>query len=357
MIRKVGFKYHLMRDGAFYGYLRAVTSTTPTINMDDSREIKTSFSAEFAPVAFDADNKPLDINWLTDEIQPVLIIDGVDYPLGVFMPAKVEHTKKQRSKRIKVQCFDRCWRVRDTRSDELLYWPAGTLYIDAIKQLLAASGLNTVFAVPSDAAFTSAREDWKLGESFLKVCNDLLKEINYKPLWFNSYGFAVLEPVSVPTTENIKYTFNLGDSNTRVYADVTRTSDIYESPNVFIVYCANPDKSGNMVAVAANENPQSPLSVQRRGRQIVSCQQVNNIASQSELDAYAAWLRNKSLMTGETIKAVSGLIPGLGVTDAVGFIDDEENIAVIGLLHAYTMPLTVGGEMRHSIERIVYNLE
>lgn len=357
MIRKISFKYQLLRNGSFYGYLRAVTSMTPTINMDDSREIKTSFSAVFAPSAFNADNKPLEINWLTDEIQPVLIIDGVDYPLGVFMPAKVEYTKQQRSTRVNVQCFDRCWRVRDTRSDELLYWPAGTLYLDAIKQLLFASGINTVFAVPNDAAFANAREDWKLGESFLTVCNELLQEINYKPLWFKSDGSAVLEPVSVPTAENIKYTFNLSDPKTRVYANVSRTSDIYESPNVFIVYCANPDRSENMIATASNENPQSPLSVQRRGRQIVSVQQVNNIASQQELNAYAVWLRNKSLMTGETVKVSSGLIPGLGVTDAVGFIDNEENLVCVGLLHSYTMPLELGGEMTHRIERVVYNLE
>lgn len=357
MTRKISFRYVLLRNGAFYAYLKAVTTSTPTITMDDSKEISTSFSASFFPTAFDAENNPVEINWLSDEIQPIMIIDDVEHPLGVFMPSKVEYINKQRSKRVNVQCFDRCWRVKDTKKDELVYFPRGALYLDAVEQLLSAAGISTVFTTPNSATFSEAREDWKLGESFLTIVNDLLKEINYKPLWFDHNGFAMLEPVSVPEASNIKYTFDMSDSKTLVIPDVTRTSDVYATPNVFIAYCANPDKNGNLIATAKNESPQSPLSVQRRGREIVDVEQVNNISSQSELQAYVDWKRNKSLMTGEKITFPSGLIPGLGVTDAVGFIDAEENLIAVGLEHAYTMPLVVGGQMRHSVERVVYSIE
>jgi hypothetical protein len=112
-----------------------------------------------------------------------------------------------------------------------------------------------------------------------------------------------------------------------------------------------------MIATARNENPQSPLSVQRRGREIVDVQQINNIASQAELQAYADWLRNKSLLTGETLKLKTGLRPGFGVAQAVGVLDEEDDLVAIGIEHAFTMPLVLGGQMSHTVERIVYNLE
>jgi len=355
MFRKIAFKYCLLRNGAFYALLKADMSKTPTIRMDDSGEIKTSFSGTFSPEAVDVDGNMMAIDWLTDEIQPVMVIDGVDYPLGVFMTAKPKLTQKMNTSRVDVQCFDRGWRVRDTRSATLLYWPSGTLYLDAIKQLLAAAGIKTVFSTPTDATFSEAREDWKIGESYLTVINDLLREINYKPLWFDATGAAVLEPVSVPTAGNIKQIFDSKDPATMVTPELSRESDYYEAPNVFIVCCANPDKNGNMVAVAKNENPQSPLSVQRRGREIVSVQNVNNIASQTALQAHADWLRNKSLMTGEKLTITTGLRHGFGVAETVGVVYDD--LTAIGLEHKYSMELQVGGRMTHTIERVIYNLE
>jgi hypothetical protein len=68
MTRKIAFRFILLRGGAFYAYLKAVTSSTPTINMTDAGAIKMSFSGTFAPVAFDADKKPMPINWLADEV-------------------------------------------------------------------------------------------------------------------------------------------------------------------------------------------------------------------------------------------------------------------------------------------------
>lgn len=355
MYREIKFRYHVLRNGAFYAYLRADESAAPTIRMNDADAIKTALTGTFLPTAIDADGREMPVNFLADEIQPVMIVNGVSYPLGVFMPAKVVNETRSNAERVNIQAYDRCWRVRDTRKNELLYWPSGTLYLDAIKQLLSVAGIKTVIASPNNAAFTEAREDWPLGESFLTVVNDLLKEINYKPLWFDKNGVAILEPVSIPTSANIEQYISDKDSDTMFIPDFSREADYYESPNVFIVYCANPDKSGNMIATARNDNPQSPLSVQRRGREITSVTQINNIPSQSELQARAEWLRNKSLLTGEILKPKTGLRPGFTVGGVVAL--QKGDLLAIGIEHQYTMPLQLGGVMEHTIERVVYNLE
>ena len=354
MNRKITFRFELLRGGAYYGLLRADMSKTPTINMDDSAAIKTSFSGTFAPYALNANNEQIDVNWLSDEIQPFMVIDGVDYPLGIYLVAKAEETQKMNTRLVTLQCFDRGIKVRDMRVENTLYWPRNTLYLDAIVQLLNASGIGAIIKTDTAAALSEARE-WAIGTSFLDVVNELLSEINYKNLWFNESGEAVLEPVAVPEASYAQNEFDFTDPDSMVIPEFSITSDIYERGNVFIVSCANPEKSGNMVATAVNNNPQSPLSIQKRGRRIVQAESVNNIESQSALQEYAEWLRDKSLFAGETVKITTGLRPGFGIAQTVS-IKNKDGVTT-GIEHAFTMPLQVGGKMTHTIERVIYNLE
>jgi len=370
--RRVSFQFNLLRDGAFYARLRAPEDTAPHLRMQDDAQIKMSFSGTFSPIATDVDGLPMEINWLTDEIQPVMIVNGLPYPLGVFIPT-TQSVSVETVSRVNIQAYDRSQRVLDTNSAAPVYWPRGTLYLDAVEQLLSSSGINTVVTTPNSAAFTEPREDWPAGTPFLTIVNALLAEINYKPLFFDENGTAVLEPASIPEAAQIRHTLDDADPDTLVVLPITRTNDIFSAPNKFIVFCANPEKSENMVAVAVNDNPQSPISTVRRGREIVSVSTVDNIASQAALQEYAERLRNDSLLTGETVTISTGLMPGWGVGDAVAMhqrprtwveytkrgkrIVTDPGFNAIGVSRSYDMELTPGGRMTHTIERVVYNLE
>lgn len=371
-LRQVSFRYNLLRAGAFYARLRAVEDSAPHVRMQDDAQIKMSFSGTFSPVAADVDGRPMEINWLTDEIQPVMIVNGLPYPLGVFIPT-TQSVSAETVSRVSIQAYDRCQRVLDTNSALPVYWPRGTLYLDAVEQLLSAAGITTVFTTPNEAAFAEPREDWPAGTPYLTIVNDLLAEINYKTLFFDANGAAVLEPASIPEASQIRHTLDDADPETLVVLPITRTNDVFSAPNKFIVFCANPDKDENMIAVAVNDNPQSPISTVRRGREIVRVSAVDNIASQAELQAYAERLRNDSLLTGETVSVSTGLIPGWKVGDAVAlhqrpraWIEHTKRgkrlVSVPGsndicISRAYDMELKVGGKMQHTLEKVVYNLE
>lgn len=370
--RHVSFRFDLLRNGASYARLRAVEDSAPHVRMQDDAQIKMSFSGTFLPVAVDVDGRPMEINWLTDEIQPVMIVDGLPYPLGVFIPT-TQNLSIEVASRVSIQAYDRCQRVLDTNSATPVYWPRDTLYLDAVEQLLSAAGINTVFTTPNDAAFTEPREDWPAGTPYLTIVNDLLAEINYKTLFFDANGAAVLEPAAIPEASQIRHTLDDADPETMVVLPITRTNDTFSAPNKFIVFCANPDKDENMVAVAVNDNPQSPISTVRRGREIVSVSTVDNIASQAELQAYAERLRNDSLLSGETVTVSTGLMPGWQVGDAVAMhqrprawiertklgkrLVTDPGFNAIGVSRSFDMELTAGGKMRHVIERVVYALE
>lgn len=346
MTRTVDFRYILMRGGADYGEIYAPIDMAPTIRMDTSGEIKTSLRGTFLPAP--------EADWLSDEIRPELIIDGVPHPLGIYLPASVRDTEDETERGTTVEAYDRSWRVRDTATETILSLAAGTNYLTAVKTLLAACGIVLIVETPTTATLTERREDWDVGTSYLKIVNELLSEINYNPLWFDASGAAILEPASVPTAENIEHTLDASNVENLLLPSLSRETDVYSAPNVFLCVCSNADKSGPLTATSENTNPQSPLSIMRRGRRIVRTVRVNNIASQAELQSYADRLRNESMIGGETVIVKTALLPGFGPADVTALHFGELN--AICLEQAYEMELRVGGSMTHTLKRVVVNL-
>ena len=358
-MRTLDFKYRVLRGGAFYGLLRAPEGSG-RLRMNDSADIKVSLSGTFSPTVTDVDGNALEPDWLSDEIQPVMIVDGVEHPLGIYAPATVTPSESSGVKSLKIEAYDRCWRVRDTYATSSVYFASGTKYLDAIETLLAAAGISLILKTDTAAAFAEAREDWQLGTSYLKIINELLSEISYNPLYFNAEGVAVLEPASVPSAENIEHILSDDPEPGEVQIDrmlpsISRETDVYQAANVFVCICSNADKSAALVASSENTNPQSPLSTVRRNRRIVKVVRVNNVADLTALQAYADKLRDESMVGGETIRVSTALLPGWGVADVVGIRYGD--LAAVCVEHAWEMDLRAGGDMTHTLERVVINLE
>lgn len=359
-MRDIDFNYILIRNGADVGKIWPAQDTSPTIRMNEDGEIKSSLSGRFLPVVYDFQDNPMEdieIDWLADQIRAELVIDGTAYPAGVFLPSTVstlEDVDGTGFTALNVEAYDRCWQVKDYTTTESKYFEKDIGYIDAIRQLLTETGITLVSAIESSATLSEEREDWDLGTSYLTIINQLLSEINYKPLWFNGSGIAILEPAFTPTAVDVTHTIDATDPDTHVRPGITRQTDVYQSPNVFLCICSNADKEEPLVAVAENTNPQSPLSIQRRGRRIMKVEYVDNIADLDELQTYANRLVNESLTTGETIVVTTGLLPNFGVEDTVALRYGE--LFTICVERGWTMELRTGGKMTHTLEKVVINL-
>jgi len=348
MRRELDFRYTILRNGADFATINPVTGTMPTITMEDNGEIKTSFSGTF----YNPGDK---VDWLTDEIQPSIIIDGVPHKLGIYLPGTVEYAEDNTSRTVNIEAYDRCWRVKTRCTESLRYFAQGLNYLNVVTSLLTDAGITSVAKVATAHNLTEDREDWNIGTSNLKIVNELLSEINYKALWFDKDGAARLEPAAQAKAENIQHIFD--DTNVRslMLPGIRKSTDIYDAPNVFICVCSNADKSGPMSAIAENTNPQSPLSIARRKRRITKVVNVKNIASQAELEAYANRLVTSSMLRGETISVETCLLPGFGVNDVVGIRYGE--FMAICVEKAWTMTMGVRGTMQHTLERVIINAE
>lgn len=362
MIRNERIRFKVLRRGGDYAFLYAASA--PRLTCKSEGEIKLALRGEFRADAYDARGRVVDVDWLSDEIKPELILDGKEYSLGVLSPSTVTVGKSSTGESVSVEAYDRCWIVRDTKIENILHLAGGTRYIDAIEQRLTASGINAIISTPSSAVLAEDREDWDVGTSNLKIANDLLSEINYKQLYFNADGIAVLEPKTNLAVVNIKHILSTKKQDIRdpkmvdiipMSLSIESTTDIYSAPNVFVCTCANPDKSGIMIARAENTNPQSPLSILRRGRMIVDFENVNNIASQEELQNYVDQKRNRSMITGEVISCETLLYPGFGSDDITAIQTSTLNAFCVET--EWEMELRLGGKMKHKLERMVINLD
>ena len=346
--RTIGFSYRILRNGADFAKIYPIDGGWPVIRMDGAGEIKTSLSGTFLPPAAAVD-------WFQDEIAPEMILDGVRYPLGIFRPATVTPIQDEAGRSLNIEAYDRSWLARDSRTTSRQYFAAGTNYVEAAASMLAASGIGTVSATATALTLAEAREDWEIGTSRLEIANELLSEIGYKGVWFDASGIARIEPYENVTAENIRHTISDRDVKTLLMPGITRTTDIFNAPNVFVVICSNPDKADGMAATAENSALQSPLSIQRRGRRIVQVTRVNNIATQQELQAYADRQLTDSLISGETIQVSTGLLPGFGVGEVTAL--QYGDVFAICREVAWTMELQVGGNMTHVLERQVINID
>lgn len=145
-------------------------------------------------------------------------------------------------------------------------------------------------------------------DTWLSYTSDLISQVDYR-YDIDPYGKILYAPAQQLDSMTPTYTFN-DDNSSILYADVDIDHDLYGIPNVVeITY-----SSGGVFhyAKVKNENPNSPVSIPSRGREIVYRE--NNpsfgaLPSQSMIEEYAEKiLRNKSTLQ-YTITYTHGYCP------------------------------------------------
>lgn len=239
MKRTVSFRYKVLRNNSDYTELHAIGA--PTVRMQSPGEIKTALSGEFV-----LNN---DVDWLSDEIEPVLIIDGTEHPLGIYAVATKNDAENATTKSVNIEAYDRCWRLRDTKTEERLYFAASKTYQASIEEMLASCGIALYQFTPTSETLGVSRE-WEIGTSYLTIVNELLAEINYGQIYFNAEGIAILQPEPEISAENIMHTLDSSNVNSLLLPEIEREMDIYNTPNVFIAICSSADRANPWVATA-----------------------------------------------------------------------------------------------------------
>lgn len=340
-MRTIDFRVDVLRGGV--PYTRLSYTEPPTVYTDCRASIKMTLRGTFLR------NEKVD--YINDELRPVMLADGTEYPLGVYrIVTKSETHTEAGTVYDGIEAYDRAVLLTWAKLEKRDYWPAGTSYDTVISHYLSLAGVRHVALVASSHVLQNDREDRDIGTDYLTIVNTLLDEINYDALWFDSSGVAQVKPYAAPSAGRIQHTYG-GSGLKALRPEYTSETDLYEKPNVFIAILDNPEYDTPAVATAENDTPASWLSTVSRGIRIPEVHRVNNIASADELQAYVNKLRDESMQTSEYVTIETALEPTHSVGDVVAIVHTDMQ----GIFREmeWTLPMDAGQYMTHKLERVV----
>lgn len=346
MTRDVSFRIDVLRNGVQKTKIAWQSGVAPQITVQRDAEIHGSLRGTVLPDP--------EVDLLRDELQPVMNQNGEETPLGIFRATTARIKGSDGRRRVEFEAYDRGWRLHNARTESIRHIAAGSSYITEIRKMLTECGVVSVIATPTDATLQTDREDWPAGTSYLTICNDLLKEINYNSIWFDARGVCHLDPYREPTAGRIRWRYGTSETfppEAHPAPDYTDEEDLFDAPNVFVCICSNPDLGAPMKATAVNDNPASRKSIFRRGMRIVRVENVDNAASQEELQAYANRVCSESMMATREIEFRTLAEAGHGVSDVLAISHDE--IGGIYVETGWEMTLEAGKLMTHRAKRTV----
>ena len=342
MIRHFASRVDVLRNNVKLTEL--VFSSAPSIYASASAELKMSFSGKFR-------YNPL-VDYLNDEIQPVVILDGIEHKLGIFRFSTISSDYDEYGCQWDtIEAYDRGLKLKQAKVEDMLHFDAGEKYTNIITQLLIDAGITNIIQTDSTATLPVDREDWEIGTEYITIINQLLSEINYNSIWFNADGNAILQPYAAPTAENIQHIYDATTPLSVIKRDCGVEFDIYDKPNVFIAIVSNPDFDQPLIAKAENNNPESALSIIRRGLRIPEKINVDNIASAEELQAYVDMVCNKSMLASQEVDFSTAIMPGHGIGDIIAI--NHPDISGIFEETAWQIVLQAGRYMTHKAKKVV----
>jgi hypothetical protein len=299
----------------------------------------------------------IDIEWLTDRIKPWIRLhlppygddDWVEWPLGVFLLSSPTRTVDAAGVvRRQVIGYDQLQVLSDDKIADRYTVAAGSVHTDEVLTLL---GGDFTYRCTAHSSVTRVDREWPPGTSKLSMINDLLSAINYKSLFFDEDGVAVIEPYVSPSVRTEEYTY-ADDETSLILPDVEQELDLFGVANSWVLVVSNPDAPA-LTSTYTNNNPASPTSTVRRGRTITDYREEEEAADQATLDAKVSRLALEASQVYEHVRFSTGINP-------LHSCNDVYRIALIGLAINSTfvetkweLPLQAGAEMTHEARRLV----
>lgn len=271
-----------------------------------------------------------------------------EWPLGVFVLSSPARTSSGRSVVRSIEAYDLNQTLKTNCPGERLYYRAGTLYTDAVMNLLYLAGYPRMNVrasgktLPADIEFSPTA-------SFLDDINELLAAIEYTPLFPDENGIFTATEIREPTENDVGFLYTTKTASI-IKDSAVENVDFFSIPNRFIAVVSSADY-GEMIATWDNDDADNPLSTVNRGI-VAETLTVTDIADQRTLEAYVERIGREESTVEGTIEFSTALMPVHGYKDIYQF--EHENLSINGYYQetAWGMELTAGGSMTHTARRV-----
>ena len=375
-IRKVKFRFELYnRNGDFKKDLSNILSfrishnffaqvkTTARISMEEDNDIDfmndivrpyIMISSPSEP--FVHDEKDVTFLHMTHPIETERITEGEyseweEYPLGAFFLSSPTRRDEKSLVIRDIEAYDISLILSEDKITERYSISKGTNYVLEVRRLLKNAGIERYHIEAPDVVTTRRDMEYEPGTSLLTVINDMLGQIGNTPIYMDNRGMLRSDRYVNPSDR--PPTVHYDDCTcSLVLVGAEEELDVFNVPNVFTVAISNPDEPP-IVRTVINDDPSNPLSTVRRGRRIVDFRTVEDMASEDSLERYVMRIANEANTQYGSIKFRTPLMLGHWYGDIVKLTYKPLDIEGTFLESGWEMDLKVGGEMTHTLRRVV----
>ena len=315
---------------------------TPEVEFVAGSDLKLSFKGLFVI--------PDGADLVTTRLCPYITINGKEYPCGRYIITSAEKYYRAGRAETEITGYSVLYLAKRTVVEDRLHFSAGSGYLTTVRTLLIASGISTIITdEESSAVLQTDREDWDPGTPYLDIINQLLSECGYANAWPDMRGQVHLSRPAAGSAAEITHEYAEGQ-----YSIITdpwkRSDDRYGKYNVIKLICANPDLGSPMIATAELTDPAIPYSIPNIGR-VAHIENVDNIASQTELEAKAEEMIVRQMSVTETCEYYTACDPTHGCRDVTAL--SREGLTGIWRETGWRMPLNGAYDMTHTAERVI----
>ena len=296
-----------------------------------------------------------EINYLSDRIQPFMEVqmpdkNWVSFPLGVFLLSSPTRVDENGLIYRDIEAYDGLLILDEDKFTSRYNIPSGTKYTDAVETILRSAGITQISIEGKDDTLGTSME-FAIGTSKLEAVNTLLQSINYTSLWVDANGYFTASPYASPTTRGTDYRYEDNELSV-TYNGMEEELDVFGVANVWVLTESNPEKTPK-VARKINNNPDSPTSTVNLGRNIVDFREIEDVSSQSSLNALANRIAFEASQVYGKLKFKTALMPFHEYSDLLHVVYSPLNIDYKFVETDWTMKLEAGGEMEHEARRVV----
>lgn len=274
--------------------------------------------------------------------------DHVKIPLGKFL-IEPDESYSEHQTEVNINGYDFGKIALDDKISAPIYMNSGEVYTSMALQV-AGTVYDQIEFVDSPKMRNSEVE-FRIGTSKLDVINGLLKAISYNPLYFDEIGVGHVTEYVFPEDRSVEWTYR-ADEQSIIVDGMKKASNMFEVPNKYVRYVENADAQ-YLISTYVNDDFSSPYSTFNRGRTIVDIASVQDIATQSDLDAYVRKVASESMRATETLEFSTLNMPWHGYLNCL-FVD----VPAYGIKGKYLetqweMDLKHGGKMKHHCEKVI----
>jgi hypothetical protein len=301
-----------------------------------------------------------ELDWENDKVLPFMRAIGSGYEaywsLGVYLVSTPEVNLGATPVTYVVTGYDKLSLLSRPIGDTYVI-ASGTAYLTAVADVITASGVPGAVSLDTSAIASVLPADrvWILDSnetSYLRVCNDLLSEINYVGLYMTTDGKFTSHPYTQPADRTPTWTFDLSDLRTNIVAEdrhLTKDEFVRTNWRRFII--------NGLTAAPVETSPGTASDTQVTIDDSGSGTEYRRIyyldvADGSALYAEALRTRNEETQRKQTVEITTGPLPVLWHWDTVTYDDMESGMGEAKFqIASWRMPLD-GGDVSIVMERV-----